>query len=59
MCKSKESNAKVSFGITDASMLKYGVLRYMCILLGVDNTPVNVGCYNSMILEARKKNKMF
>ena len=38
-------------------MSKYGVLWDRCVLLGLHNTSVNVGCYDSVIIEARNKNK--
>ena len=56
MCKSKESSAKDTFRVIHASMSNYGVLWDKCVLLGVDNTSVNLGRYNSIIVEASKKN---
>ena len=55
MCKCKESNTKVIFGAIDVSMSKYGILWNKFASLGEENTSVNVGQYNSVIVEARKK----
>lgn len=57
MCKSRESNAKAIFRAIDTAMSKYGVSWDKCVSLGVDNTSVNVGRHNSVIVEARKKNE--
>lgn len=57
-CKSKESNGKVIFGTIDASMSKYGVSWGKCVSLGVNNTSVNVGHYNSVIVEAWKNHNI-
>ena len=56
MCKFKESIAKAIFGAVDASMSKYEILWDKCVSLGVDNTSVSVGPYNSVIVKARKEN---
>ena len=55
MCKCKESNAKVIFGVIDVSMSKYDILWDKFASLSVENTSVNIGQYNSVIVEARKK----
>ena len=45
-----------TFGDIDASMSKFGVLWDKCVSLGVATlTSVNVGCYSSVIVKARKK----
>ena len=36
-------------------MSKYGILWDKCVLLGMSNTCVNVGHYDSVIVEARRK----
>ena len=56
MCKFKESIAKAIFGAVDASMSKCDILWDKCVSLGVDNTSVSVGPYNSVIVKARKEN---
>ena len=57
MCLSKSSMAVGIFSSIDNAMSKSNVPWENCIALGVDNTSVNVGRHNSLIVEARKKNE--
>ena len=57
MCASSSSTAVGIFNAINNSMEKNMVSWDKCVSLGVDNTSVNVGKHNSVIVEARKKNK--
>ena len=57
MCVSSSSTAVGIFNAINNSMEKNMVSWDKCVSLGVDNTSMNVGKHNSVIVEARKKNK--
>ena len=55
MCPSTSSTAVGIFHAINASMTKNDLTWDNCVLLAVDNTSVNVGRNNSVIVEASKK----
>ena len=55
MCPSTSSTVVEIFNAINASMTKNDLTRDNCVLLAVDNTSVNVGRNNSVIVEASKK----
>ena len=57
MCLSKSATAVGIFSSIDQAMSASNIPWENCIALGVDNTSVNVGKHNSLIVEARKKNE--
>ena len=56
MCLSTSSTAVGIFNTINASMTKNDLTWDNCVSLAVDNTSVNVGRNNSVIVEAREKN---
>ena len=55
MCPSTSSTAVGIFNAINASMTKNDLTWDNCVSLAVDNTSVNIGRNNSVIVEARKK----
>ena len=55
MCPSTSSTAVGIFNAINASVTKNDLTWDNCVSLAVDNTSVNVGRNNSVIVEARKK----
>ena len=56
MCLSKVSTAVGIFTSINNVFQKYDIPWENCVSLGVDNTSVNVGRHNSLIVETRKRN---
>ena len=57
MCLSKSATAVGKFSSIDQAMSASNIPWENCVALGVDDTSVNVGKHNSLIVEARKKNE--
>lgn len=55
MCLSKSATAVGIFSSIDNAMAASNIPWDNCVALGVDNTSVNVGRHNLLIIEARKK----
>ena len=56
MCLTQSSTAVAIFSSINDAFIRNGVSWEHCVSLGVDNTSVNVGKHNSLIVEARKMN---
>ena len=57
MCPSTSSTAVGIFTAINTAMMKNNITWDNCVSLAVDNTSVNVGRNNPLIVEARKKNE--
>ena len=57
ICLTQSSTDVAIFSSINDAFTRNGVSREHCVSLGVDNTSVNVGKHNSLIVEARKMKK--